>query len=165
MVNCHEARADVLKAQQLAGTVGREYRLRLQQVIIGYYYNLRPLRDHSAVDGWWDEVVLSREWVKDENVEKSVEGSPENGLEIVEERVEEYYRGLGTIETIPQMKEEWVEVESGMMGKKETKRVDQKVLDAQVLLDIASTLDDAADKLGFSAVDEQPVKDTSVYGE
>lgn len=149
MVNCHEARADVLKAQQLAGTVDREYRLRLQQAIIEYYYAMRPLREHNAIKDWWEDVVLSERWVKDRRTEQKVTGSVVDGVSLEEETVEEYYRGLDHIERLQDMRERRRTVDSGMMGKRESVEEVQKVLETAVLIDIAGTLDDAAAKLGF----------------
>lgn len=159
MVNCHDARADVLKAQQLEGQVTREYRLRLQQAIIEYYYALRPLREESPIEDWWNDVTLSKQWIKDEREEKEVVGNIESGVVIEENTVTEYYDGLDHIERLKDQRETRKSVKTGMMGRRETVETVQKVLDAPVLLDISSTLDDAATKLGFAPESRTPVED------
>lgn len=146
----YKRRQEVNRKRQLDGAVDRQTRMRLQAALIDYYYLLYPFRDEQVISDWWDDVILSEQWVKDTRVEQRVEGNPMDGLSIVEEPVNVYYRGLDTIQEIENMTTTKTRVESGMMGRREYTETVPLYLDADVLIDISSKLDIATKKLGFS---------------
>lgn len=156
----HEARSRVLQSSHVLAHVPREPRLRLQQAILDYYHALKPLRDRPEVEEWWSQVTLSENWVKDRTVETDVTvgGDPINGVEVTEEEREvvEYYEGLDVIpEEFTQTVTETVH-EHGFSGPSTATKRTRKVMDAQTLIDVASTLDDAAVKLGFAPEGDTP---------
>ncbi len=156
MFRCHEARSKVQKVKFLTNSVPREVALKFQQTISDYYAALRPLRDNDPVAGWWDDVTLSDSWIKDVRIEaKPVVTGDYLGRQPVsvqkdKERVVERYEGLNTLEKLGSMTETEENVKNGMRGVRTETVTRLKVLDPSILVDISFTLDDAADKLGFS---------------
>jgi hypothetical protein len=156
MLRCHDARSKVQKVKYLANSVPRETSLKFQQAIADYYAALRPLRENDPVEDWWDDVTLSKQWVKDVHEEtKPVVTGDYLGREPVSvrertEKVVEFYEGLNTLERLDAMTETIENVKSGMRGVRTEKRTRLKVLSPSILIDISYVLDDAADKLGFS---------------
>lgn len=155
----HEARSRVLQTQHVLTNVPRQPRLRLQQEILDYYYAMKPLRDRSEVEDWWDNVTLSENWVKGENIVQNVTGDVQSGVKIEEEVEQVYYEGLDEIPD--QLTEVEVDTvyEHGLSGPSTTNKRQRKVLPADVLIDLATVLDDAAMKLGFGPEGEAPVAD------
>jgi hypothetical protein len=155
-LRCHEARSEVQKAKLLAGEVPREVALRLQQSISDYYAALRPLREGDPVDGWWTDVTLSENWVKDvrTETEQVVTGDPLDREKVSvkqrEKQIVEYYEGLDTLQKIDSMTEKKQVTKSGMRGRRKETVSRLKVLDPAILIDISFVLDDAANRLGFA---------------
>lgn len=163
----HEARSRVLQTQHVLTAVPRKPRLRLQQELLDYYFALKPLRNRPEVEDWWDDVVLSENWIKDrtvtETTSQEVVGDIETGVNIVEETTEEvdleYYRGL---DLLPEKLTETTtstEYSHGISGPENSQTKRRRVLDAEILIDIATTLDDAAIKLGFGPDGDAPEAD------
>lgn len=163
----HEARSKVLQTQHLLARVPRQPRLRLQQEVLDYYHALKPLRDHPEVKDWWDEVELSEQWIADETVSQEVVqdvvGDIETGVRVtehVEEDVEiEYHTGLDTIPEKLTETETDTTVSHGLSGPSRSTQTQRKVLGADILIDVASVLDDATIKLGFGPDGDTPVAD------
>lgn len=145
----HDAREDVLQAQFLRGQVPRQLSLRLQNTIVQLYYALRPLRNHELADDWWDTVVLSEQWIKEIEQRPRVSGDIDEPLSVEYEEVAVPYTGLDKLADLKDMVEEKTVVEGGMMGESERTVREQKVLDAPILLDISTVLDDATEKFDF----------------
>jgi len=154
-LRCHEARSELQKAKLLYGTVPREVALRLQQRIADYYYALRPLRNEDPVADWWDDGPLSKHWIKDVRIEKEPVvtgdylGQESVGVRQRKKKVIDRYQGLDHLEQLDSMTETKTVTKSGMRGTRKEKSTRQKALDAEILRDLSSTLDDAATKLGF----------------
>ena len=163
----HDARSTVLQTQHVLAHVPRKPRLRLQQEVLDYYHALKPLREHPEVEGWWDDVRLSDQWIKDKTVSQEVVqdvvGDIETGVQVterLEEDVEiEYYEGLDTIPEKLTETETSVSVSHGLSGPSMSKQTKRRVLDADILIDVAGVLDDATIKLGFGPEGDTPVAD------
>lgn len=155
----HEARSRVLQTQHVLTNVPRDPRLRLQQEILDFYYALKPLRNRPDVEDWWGEVTLSENWVKDRTTTTKVTGDMESGVQIEEVVEEVYYEGLDEIPDALTRTETTTSRSHGLSGPSQSKKTQRKVLGAEILIDLATTLDDAAMKLGFGPEGDAPEAD------
>jgi hypothetical protein len=157
----------VLQAQHVLAGVPRKQRLRLQQEILDYYHALKPLREHPEVEDWWDDVRLSDRWIADrtvtEDVVQDVIGDINSGVQVaerVEEDVEiEYFTGLDTIPEKLTETETASTYSHGLSGPSQSTQTQRRVLDADILIDVAGVLDDATIKLGFGPEGDAPTAD------
>jgi hypothetical protein len=156
MFRCHQSRSEVQKQKFLTNSVPRKVALRFQQTISDYYAALRPLRQNDPVQDWWDSVELSKRWIKDIRVETEPVvtgdyiGREQVGVKTRKKRVVDRYEGLDALERLGSMTETKEITKSTMRGVRKETTSRLKLLDPGVLIDISFTLDDAADKLGFS---------------
>ncbi|WP_396614093.1 hypothetical protein ACH9L7_20330 (plasmid) [Haloferax sp. S1W] len=152
-VDVHDARSKITRVRLRFDGVPREWRQELQEAVIAYYYALRPLRTEGIIKDWWSSVELSSEWTRTVVVDtETVLEETEGGL--VEKEVpvtdEVPYSGLDILEDVETATESEIVTVSDMRGERQETVSRQLVLDATVLVDIASVLDDAATKLGFA---------------
>jgi hypothetical protein len=153
-VDVNEARSKVIRVRMLYNDVPRAWRQQLQEAILGYYYVLKPLRTEGIIKDWWQSVELSEHWTHEVVVdtEERLEEDEDGDLVEVERPVTEErpFRGLAVLEDLETAVEQETTEKRDMRGVRRETTTRQLVLDAKVLMDIASTLDDAATKLGFA---------------
>ncbi|MCO8266645.1 hypothetical protein NKF06_08610 [Haloferax sp. AB510] len=160
-VRCHQKRSEVQDARLRMSIVPRSLRGDFQNRVLEYYRALRPLRTEGIIKEWWSSVVLSPSWTAGREYIFEIDGqeievSQDEAMTIYEKQgvapveVRDIpYRGLERLDELEDATETVVETRSTMRGVREEQTTQQVVLDVRQLMDIASTLDDAATKLGF----------------
>ena len=151
----HRSREDVDKSRILLDSVPRDVRMRLQADCLSYYRALRPLRTEGVVNKWWQEVILSEDWIAETRVteEPVVRGSIDGASPRVEterRRVNIHYKGLDVLDSLDEMTEHYRETIRDMRGVRVEEGERAKVLPAKVLIDVSEVLDDASKRLGFA---------------
>ncbi|WP_224332884.1 hypothetical protein [Haloprofundus halobius] len=154
-IRVHEERVICLRANLRFNTVPRSKREDFQTALLDYYHALRPLRKEGIVNNFWENEVLSKKLtqpteVEQQNVKAQIDGGkPTISTETVS--VDKPIEGLDWLEELEDETETNIEEQRTMRGTLPPKRTERPlVLPADVLIDIAGVLDDAAARLGFS---------------
>lgn len=155
-VEMQRARSTVTRAEMAYdGRVPRQYRMELQRAVLDYYDALRPLREEGLIAEWWETVELSDSWteqriVRDVEVDGDVDSRrPARVLDWGQHAETVPVEGVDSLEGLRTAVEPYRETNRSMRGSREVTGQRKVVLEADALLDIASKLDDAANKLGF----------------
>lgn len=153
LLELYHVRAKCERAQALDGTVPTQHRLALHTAIRDTYLALRPLRDETTIDDWWQTVELSSYWGE------WIEATPDEDNAVPVAKTQDGkriharwqpYTGLETLQQITDIVEETTRT-THVFGGTKTETVKQpNPLKYRILLDISTTLEDAADRLGFA---------------
>lgn len=154
LIELFRVRAKCERARSLQGEVPLEHQIALFNQIRDAYLALRPLRDETAIDDWWESVTLSPRWgdwntpVDPEETEDAVPlAKTDQGVLF---GVFEPYEGLGTLDNLRDMVTEREQEVPVFGGVKEKTVREPNLPEYDILLDISSVLEDAADRLGFA---------------
>lgn len=160
LVDLYQARSKAIRARiMLGGVAPHEFRVELQNAILDAYYALRPLRDENVVADYWEETIPSEDWIAGTTERVEVDGAIDEPLRVDREEVEVPYQGIDAITELENNIERGEQTVHTVAGEKTQETVRQEPPPLEILLDISSTLEDAAAKLGFASdtPDEPPV--------
>lgn len=144
----HRARSDFLEARQLSGDVPWRIHHELQAAVMEFYQALRPLREHKAVEEFWEEVELC-------TIQTGWDPVIKNGAIVDYEPVTETITGFESLEELTAQRTSQEKTISDSFGERTVQVRDRDLVDGEVLLGASQKLDDAANKLGFGPdVDE-----------
>lgn len=158
-----DVRAKCERARTLNAEVPTQHRIALYSAIRDTYLALRPLREEDAIKSWWESVTLSPRWGEWHEVEPDHEDAVPFATDENDDPVYGVwlpYSGLGTLDDLRDpVREEEIAVHV-FGGVKRERRTEPDPLPYDILLDISSTLEDAAQRLGFApAIGVQDVTD------
>lgn len=138
----HQARAEYLEARQISEDVPWPIHHELQAAVMELYQALRPLREHNAVEEFWNSVEIC-------DIHSGWDPVVKNGRVVDYDPVFETLTGFESLEELTAKRTSQTITISDSFGEREVETADRDLVDEQVLLKASQALDDAANKLGF----------------
>ncbi|MCU4926912.1 hypothetical protein OB905_13135 [Halobacteria archaeon AArc-dxtr1] len=138
----HRARSDYIEARQLSPDVPWSIHHELQAAVMEFYMALKPLREHTSVEEFWEEAEICQ-------IQDGWEAVKKNG-EVVNYRPKmQTMTGFDRLESLTNQPTDEVKEIEDCFGKREIHTQSRELVDGHVLLNASQKLDDAANKLGF----------------
>lgn len=138
----HRARADYLEARQLSDDAPWQIQHELQAAVMEFYQALRPLREHKAVEDFWEEVEICE-------IQTGWDPVVKDGVVVDYNPEIKTITGFESLEELTAQRTSQEETISDSFGTRTVTVRDRDLVDGEILLGASQKLDDAANKLGF----------------